>query len=156
VTPKSSTSFTYLEAKLLVDKACSIARGLQLDYLDSESIDALLDQRWHWAVSWVKVDDPGSFTMMLRDTWRRVWCHLVIVDHDVSKALRQGFMFISTVVDISVDYAALLERRKSPAKLVRSHVVRELIQGRSTGGLADQCPTRGIQFRRNRCSRRVC
>ena len=60
----------------------------------------------------------GQFAVMLRDTWRRVFCHLVVVDQDEEKVKGQTMMCISSVLGLHIDYSAQLEENSFSGLLV--------------------------------------
>jgi hypothetical protein len=114
---------------LLVDTASGVARSVDLAYLDELSTVARridLDETARKsaelnilgsAVRWHGVDFQ-PFIAMLEDTWRRVWCHLVIADHDVAKASGETMMFNSTLADIKIDYSSILDDNRFPNEKV--------------------------------------
>ena len=51
---------------------------------------------------------------MIRNTIRRVYCNMVILDHDVDKASGVSSLFNTSVLDIRINYQALLNDQVSP------------------------------------------
>ena len=107
--PHRVNAYSVLEARIFVDTASSIARGIRLQVLDLASDEELEKSILRVAVLWDGINLP-KFVKILRETWRRVWCHLIIADHDTSKALRRNFLAISTVLDTKIEYPSLFDR----------------------------------------------
>ena len=97
-----------------MDRASSSARGVFLEHLDKEgSPEDVLSSAIMWGIV-----DNATYFLMLRDTWRRIWCLLVLVDHDAQIADNDTKLFPSTILDIKVDYSALVEDHRRWVELV--------------------------------------
>ena len=110
-------AYCVLEARIFVDTASSIARGIRLEHLDRASDEELQNDILMVAVQWHGIELP-QFVKILRDTWRRVWCHLIITDHDTSKALRRNHLFTSTISDTRIQFRSLLDGDVYPNEAV--------------------------------------
>ena len=97
------------EARMLVDRASSIARATQLDILDKSEVENLEKVIPFVSVQWDGIE-LRPFVLMLQNTWKRIWCHLIIADHDVAKASMETMIFSSTVLVTKIQYSSLLNQ----------------------------------------------
>ena len=89
--------------------AFSIADNMHLQTLDNAPSAELKNKISEFCASWHGVEAMQQVDV-LRDTWRRFWRCLLIVDHDYSRIFGQvdqfhfltSNMFRSTVVDIEI------------------------------------------------------
>src|SRR5437667_10867723 len=105
--PKANANYTP-EARRLIARASSIALSTRLQYLDKSQIENIELDITFVTVQWQGIE-IRSFIQMIRNTWKRIWCHLIIADHDVSKASTEMMMFTSTVLMTKIDYSSLLD-----------------------------------------------
>ena len=87
-----------LAADSFISAALSIAREIQLENLDKTPTAELQNTITAFSASWEGVS-PAEQVEILRDTWRRLWCCLLIADHDYSRGRdRSSSMFRSRVL----------------------------------------------------------
>jgi hypothetical protein len=97
-----------------LDELSTVARRIDLDETMRRSADLNVlgsAVRWHGV-------DFQPFKAMLEDIWRRIWCHLVIADHEVAKAFGETMMFNSTFADIKINYSSILNDNQFPNEKV--------------------------------------
>ena len=91
-----------------VDMAASIASATRLqDLLQLSDEELLIKRVIRVAFQWFGVERK-DFVDMVLDSCRRVWCILVMVDHDAEKVRAITMSSISPVIHFGIDLSPLL------------------------------------------------
>lgn len=87
----------------LVSNALAIARQIRLQDMDQglpeQEIHTIIGQ---FSVNWYGIDPVRQFEI-LRDTWRRLWRHLIIAEFDLARNSSRDPVFFSKVLDIKIE-----------------------------------------------------
>ena len=105
-----------IDTRMRINNALRTIQITRLEELDGQ-LESKLSILQSVAFTWHGLPF-ARFAAMLRDTWRRVFCHLVVVDQDAEKVKGQTMMCISSVLGMQIDYSAQLEENSFSGLLV--------------------------------------
>lgn len=87
--------------------ASSIARTTRLEYLSQSPKEPLENIMCSYAFQWHGVESK-AFAEMLLDSCKRVYCQLIMCDHDAERAA-SNISGLSSTIDIQINYSSLRE-----------------------------------------------